>query len=217
MNNISLSSGNFDLERYTSPSKLIVTGRTTLNAINMCSDLILDIEVKENAEFTLNLFDFDDRIKHNIKIKSASNSKVNLNISFIAIKEYDLSIDAIVDGDNINNDVYIRGINESSNVNIVLNGTALKKCKDSVINEYAKVINTSDLATTLIPNLVVDTSLVTANHGISIGSIDDEVLFYIMSKGISRINAIKLIEEGFILSIMSDEIKDRIRNILLGR
>ena len=217
MNNISLSSGSFDLERYNSSSKLEVSGKTTLNALNMCGDLNLDIQVEKNAEFTLNIFDFDERVKNNIKITSKSNAKVKINISFIAIHECDVTIDSSIDGVNIVNDVNIRGINESAVVNITLNGTATKKCKDSIINEYAKVINTSDRANTLIPNLIVNTNEVTANHGVSIGSIDSDALFYLESKGIDKDSAVKMIEEGFIISIMDDDIKDRIRNILLGR
>ena len=65
--------------------------------------------------------------------------------------------------------------------------------------------------------MVVNTNEVIANHGISIGGVNEEELFYLMCKGISKANAIKLIEEGFILSIMDNELKERIKNILLGR
>ena len=217
MNKILLGSGNFDLERYTSPCTLEVKKSTTLNAINMCTDLTLDIHVLDDAEFTLNLFDFDEATKHKIHITTFKNSKVKINVSFIAMNDYNLEINATINGEASSTDVNIRGINESSNVNITLNGTANKKCKDSIINEYAKIINTSDKSNTLIPNLIVNTNEVVANHGVSIGSINDDELFYLMSKGISKSNAIKLIEEGFILSIMDSEVKERIRNVLLGR
>ncbi len=217
MNKILLSSGNFDLERYTSPAKLVVSDDTTLNAINISNNLELDIEVKDNTKLVLNLFNFDDSIEHNIKISSYDNASVVLNVSFIAIKEYKLNIDSQVNGNNSLNDVNIRGINEGADVLITLNGTLADNCIDSTINEYAKVINTSDMSNTLIPNLIVNNNEIVANHGISIGSIDEEELFYLMTKGISKNEAIKLIEEGFILSIMDESLKARIKNILLGR
>lgn len=217
MNKISLSSGSFDLERYSDLSSLEVSGKTTLNAINTCRDLLLNVDVLDGAEFILNIFDFDEAVNHKINITSRSNSKVTINISFIAITDYNIEINANIDGEGTLSDTFIRGINESGNVNITLNGIAMEKCQDAVINEYAKVINTSSKANTLIPNLIVNTNEVTANHGVSIGSIDEEELFYLMSKGITKQNAIKIIEEGFILSIMDSEIRERIRNILLGR
>ena len=75
----------------------------------------------------------------------------------------------------------------------------------------------SEISNVLIPNLVVNTNEVEANHGVSIGGIDEDEMFYLMSKGISKATAKKLIEEGFILSIMPDDIKERIKNILVGR
>lgn len=217
MNKISLSSGYFDLDRYTNPAKLEIAGKTTLNAINMCTDLVLDIHIQEGALFVLNLFDYNEITKHKIRITSEKNSKVEFNISFIAMNDYSLDIETTINGDNILNDVKIRGINETAAINITLNGIAQKNCKESVINEYAKIINTSDKETSLVPNLVVNTNEVIANHGISIGGVNEEELFYLMCKGISKTNAIKLIEEGFILSIMDNELKERIKNILLGR
>ena len=56
-----------------------------------------------------------------------------------------------------------------------------------------------------------------ANHGVSIGHIDERQLFYMMSKGLSKYSAVKMIEEGFLIDIMSDDIKQKIQNILVGR
>ena len=69
----------------------------------------------------------------------------------------------------------------------------------------------------LIPNLIVNTNDVEANHGVSIGSIDEKELFYLMSKGIDRHNAVKIIEEGFLEAIMPEDVKEKIKNILVGR
>lgn len=217
MNKILLSSGNFDLERYTSPCVLEVKGKTTLNAINICTDLTLDVHILDGAEFILNLFDIDETTKHKIHLTAFNNSKVTVNASFIAIDNYDLEIDATINGASSTTDVNIRGINESSDVNIILNGNASAKAKNSIINEYAKIINASDKSNTLVPNLIVNTNEVVANHGVSIGLINDEELFYLMSKGITKASAIKLIEEGFILSIMDGEVREKIKNVLLGR
>ena len=98
-----------------------------------------------------------------------------------------------------------------------MDGTVAGETKDNTLNEYARIINKSEASNVMIPNLVVNTNEVMANHGVSVGSIDEDELFYLATKGINKYTAQKLVEEGFILSIMNDEIKERIKNILLGR
>ena len=46
--------------------------------------------------------------------------------------------------------------------------------------------------------MFIDTKNVVANHAASISTIDDNYLFYLMSKGIEKDDAIKLIMDGFL-------------------
>jgi Fe-S cluster assembly protein SufD len=118
-------------------------------------------------------------------------------------------------GNNITTNVNIRGINEKNGkININMNGYDKKGTKSNVLNEYAKIINKGKQSNIIIPNLLVDTNDVVANHGASIGCINKEELFYLESKGLDKESATKLIENGYILSIMDNKIKDAINEQL---
>ena len=55
-----------------------------------------------------------------------------------------------------------------------------------------------------IPNLEIENENVRCTHGVSIGSIDKEKLFYLMSRGLSKDMSVKLIVEGFFDSILAN-------------
>ena len=69
-----------------------------------------------------------------------------------------------------------------------------------------------------IPSLKIDANDVKASHGATVGQIDEEHMFYLMSRGLSREEAEKLIVEGFfepvIQKIPSEELKEKIRGLI---
>ena len=71
-----------------------------------------------------------------------------------------------------------------------------------------------------IPSLKIDANDVKASHGATVGQIDEEHMFYLMSRGLSRQEAEKLIVEGFfepvIQKIPSEELKEKIRGLVRG-
>ena len=218
MNNIVLTGGINILDKYSDNAHIQVKSDSTLNAININRNLNLDITIENDAKLVLNMFDYVNDLTININVISSDRSKFTLNACFICEGKYELNIDNNLYGSDIENTVNIRGINEKSGtVKILMNGVVAGETKNNIMNEYARIINKSDSANVLIPNLIVNTNEVSANHGVSIGGFRDNELFYLMSKGIDKHTAKKIIEEGFILSIMDETNKETIKNILIGR
>lgn len=56
----------------------------------------------------------------------------------------------------------------------------------------------------LIPSLTINENEVQAGHGATVGRINDEQLFYLMSRGLSRERAVELLVRGFLSSVMVD-------------
>lgn len=217
-NNIILSGGEYDLDKFNASTHLVIKGDTVVNAINLHNNMHLFIELEENASLILNMFDYAVSLEVKVELEARDNSTFTINNAFIAENKYDLRIDTKLYGDDIYGTVNIRGVNETNGtVKVVMNGTVAGETHGNVLNEYAKVLNKSDQANVLIPNLIVNTNDVEANHGVSIGSIRKEELAYLLSKGIKKSTATKIIEEGFIQSVMPDEVKQTIQNILIGR
>jgi Fe-S cluster assembly protein SufD len=48
-----------------------------------------------------------------------------------------------------------------------------------------------------IPSLIVETDSVSASHGGTVGELDEEQIFYMMSRGIPRIEAVRTLVEGY--------------------
>lgn len=217
-NKIILSGGTHDLDKFNDSAQIIIKGKTHVNAINLHNNMNLFFILEKDASLVLNLFDYALDLKTDITIQADDNSSFVVNAAFISEVKYELNIDTKLYGNNINGSLNVRGINELEGiVKVVMNGTVAGETKENVLSEYARIINKSNFSNILIPNLIVNTNEVEANHGVSVGHISEEQVFYLMSKGITRTTAIKMIEEGFILSIMSDDVKQKIQNILVGR
>lgn len=218
MNKLLLNGSTSALDKYIEEAEITVKGNSTLNSININNNFVLDILIEKDSTLTFNMFNYANNLDIVLNITCDDNAKFVFNNSFITNNTYNLKINTNLYGSNIVNDVNIRGLNEENgSVKIVMNGTIAGETKDNVLNEFAKIINKSKNANVLIPNLIVNTNEVEANHGVSIGRINDEELFYLMSKGINKKESEKLIKEGFILSIMVEDNKNLIKNILMGR
>ncbi len=206
------------MDKYIDDARIVIKEDTIINAVNLHNNMNLTIVVEEECNLELNLFDYAVSLEINLDIELHDRSTLTLNGAFISEIRYELNVDAKLYGDNIYACVDIRGVNErEGTVKINMNGTVAGETHGNVLNEYAKVLNKSELSNVLIPNLIVNTNDVEANHGVSIGSIDEKELFYLMSKGIDRHNAVKIIEEGFLEAIMPEDVKEKIKNILVGR
>lgn len=217
-NNIVLSGGEYDLDKYNDSAHLVIKGDTVVNAINLHNNMHLFIKLDKNSSLVFNMFDYAVSLEVKIELEAYDGSTFTINSAFIAENKYDLTIETKLYGDDIYGTVNIRGVNEANGiVKVVMNGTVAGETHGNVLNEYAKVLNKSDQSNVLIPNLIVNTNDVEANHGVSIGSIRKDELSYLMSKGIKKSTAIKIIEEGFIKSGMPDEVQKTIQNILIGR
>ena len=48
-----------------------------------------------------------------------------------------------------------------------------------------------------IPSLIVETDNVSASHGGTVGELDDESVFYMLTRGVSRAQAVRILVEGY--------------------
>ncbi|MEM4312100.1 MAG: SufD family Fe-S cluster assembly protein [Nitrososphaerales archaeon] len=91
------------------------------------------------------------------------------------------------------------------------------KNSDSYLAEHAMLLN-KDCRADAIPGLEIETNEVRATHSASVAQIDEEEIFYLMTRGMSELEAKKIIVHGFFqpalekISIL--EVRKKIRELV---
>jgi Fe-S cluster assembly protein SufD len=67
-----------------------------------------------------------------------------------------------------------------------------------------------------IPSLEIDANDVRASHGATISKIDEEYIFYLMSRGIPRNTAVRMVVEGFFHKVFDRMYNERVREKLFN-
>lgn len=202
-----------------------------------CSNTRLEFIVEEDRN--VKLFEYSDNDKVMIENRYILNSYSNLLLyKFYNNRECSEKIVFDLDGEyakvdyhfsNIcnNTEIYKIVINHNkkntysniSNRSIAIEGK-IDFTIDSVLpkesigcslNQDTKIINLGDNYSTIRPNMYIDLDDVEARHGSVIGKFNDEELFYLMSRGISYRESIKLLVKGYIFSNLKMDMDKRMK------
>jgi len=193
------------------------------------SNVIVNIIVEKNKK--LNLIDYSNsnKLYKNIEIflemgailntsQFILNSKINHNLVKLS-KGSIYNLHSVYCGKNIKNYILNKAIhiNSNSTSNLLINGVGKENSK--IIND-AKVlienIAVNSISSQKMYNLILNPSSqilsepmlevknndVECSHASSISQINDEILFYLESRGISKQDSIKLIIDSFYLQVI---------------
>lgn len=175
----------------------------------------LNIIIKDNAKLILNYFKDINNMITKINIEIGQNSSLILNHSYINKNNYDLNIDIKYKNEQSSAIINIYGINDKGITTLNIDGTLENNNINNILDEKIKVININNGKVICKPNMYIKTSKIIANHQNTISNINEDEQFYLMSKGISKTNANKLITTGFITSIITkEELNNQIKEYL---
>mgnify|MGYP001144955670 CR=1 FL=1 len=135
---------------------------------------------------------------------------VYYNDNFYKINVYHLD-------NNTSSDVFNRIVAKENSSNYFdINSYVDNGIKDCYLNQSTKIVTLGDSDNRVNPNMFISEEDVTAIHSSTIGSINEEDLFYLMSRGISYNDSVKLIIKGMILSNINPDMEnmERILSIL---
>ena len=107
----------------------------------------------------------------------------------------------------INKSVTLKG----SNVNFIVNSNVDEKAIKSVLDQNTRVVTMGDSEAKICPNMYIPIDDVIAKHGSIIGTFKDDQIFYLMSKGISYNDSLKLLIKGYLFSDIVVPLELRIR------
>ncbi len=181
----------------------------------------LDVTVQENASFTIyNIVTSNKNVNFNIKcnLENENASFNNLSViltSGVSYCQSFININHFAPKTSSNTEVYAIA-KDYSKISIDNNAKIKKGCFQSVAHQKAKGLTLNKNAKILaLPNLYIDEYDVIANHAAAIGSLNPEDLFYLMSRGLSKEEASKIIIMGFITPLVEGINDEETKKIIL--
>jgi len=159
-----------------------------------------------------------NRMKIDTIFDGKGSSANNLGIFLGRGKEHiDFTTNMFHNFESTTNDVLVDGILKDSSTSVYRGLIQIPKegqKTNSYLANHILKMGEKTLANS-IPSLKIDANDVKASHGATVGQLNEEHLFYLMARGLSRNEAEKMIIEGFfepiIEKIPSEELREKIR------
>ncbi len=191
---IELKKNNFTLE-CTGKNKIIIKNKEILN---------LNIIMQDNSFLDILIYSKLKRSDNIIHIVQNNNTIVNYKESFISKENTNIKVLNEIKGVNNKTNIIYRLLSRKENIKIDVLAKVFSNSKDNELVEDIKGIMDGGKIT-ILPNMEIDTCYVSANHYVTIGSVNNDELFYLESKGISKNIAKEIIIEGFLKSIFKND------------
>lgn len=219
--------------KYVGNSIAITNINTNLNNSNIKLNIInlLDKDAYNIIEFTntlvdsnliTNFIDIGGKVKlSNILTNlNSSNSTFNLNNLYIGINEDIIDMNYLINLNKpiTNSELVIEGLlNDKSKKSFKGTLDFKEGSSNSVGHENENCILLSDEAKSKsLPMMLCHEESVDGAHGVSTGKIDEDRLFYLMSRGLSKEESIKLILNANINKILSNLDNEELEEELLN-
>ena len=219
---IFLSSGLYDIE-YNDIQQVNYSFEVTNNLdvilleSSFSNDLVVNNKyIIDNSNLIVNKFYNNDSVNENIDIELYNYGKINYKFSNICKNNefYNININhnGIGTVSNINNkSVSLDG----SKLDFVINSIVGKEYTKSILDQNTRIVTLGNSDSKISPNMFIDCDDIEARHGSVIGTFKDDMVFYLMSRGIEYNDAIKLLVKGYLFSkIDYNELKDKVFNII---
>ena len=165
--------------------------------------------IDDNTEVVINKLAVDTSDNITINIRDV-NSKVKYNTSIINYKNnsYTQTIN------HLKSDTKSKIVNHCINVEdkefkFIVDGVIVKNAERVDFKQDNKIINLKDGKSNILPNLIVDSDDIEASHSAYIGTFDENVKFYMMSRGLTSQESDDLLIKAFLLNDMDLEEKER--------
>ena len=175
------------------------------------SKILYVVDQQDNKEYHYSIK--EDTIIYHFSINSSSKVVIDLDREGVSLYyyynhiNYDknvLDIEVNHHKSNTHSELFNHGVNVWDNpLDYIVNGIVPKKSKKCICNQENQIINLRNGKSSIHPNLLIDNYDVESNHSAYIGKWKEEKLFYLMSRGISRKEAYRLLLNAFLFNIDS--------------
>ncbi len=158
----------------------------------------------------------EDTIIYHFSINSSSKVTIDLVTEGVNLYYYynninyddnELNIKVNHKEGNTHSELYNHGVNvNNKKLTYYVNGIVPKSSSKCICNQENQIINMKNGKSTIFPNLLIDNYDVESNHSAYIGKFSMEKIFYLMSRGLAREEAERLLLNGFLINSDSIDI-----------
>ena len=171
-----------------------------------------------NSSIIVNKFYYNDNCNENINIYlNGEKSNIKYNFSCISENNNKFIINIYHKNNSTSSDIFNRTVSKEKSSNVFdINSYVNNGIKNCYINQQTKIITLGDSNNKINPNMYIGEESTTAVHSSVVGRINDDELFYLMSRGIDYKTSLNLIIKGIILSNINADMEymERILKIL---
>ena len=186
------------------------------------SSFLKDIKVNnkyivDNASLCVNKFYNNDNVLENIDIDLFNEGRIDYKFSNICKNNENYVININHNGvatvSNINNKSIAL---DGSKLNFVINSIVSREYEKSVLDQNTRIVTLGESDAKISPNMFIDCDDIEARHGSVIGTFKDDMVFYLMSRGIEYNDAIKLLIKGYLFSNINADssLREKILNVI---
>ena len=173
----------------------------------MSSSVKVSCMVECNSIF--NMFSINSSLSVNIDLLK---DDINYRYAYSTINkdnnDYEININHL--GNNIISNITNHGINtEDNKLLFVINTIVPKNSLNITTNQDSKIIVLKDNNASIKPNLLIDNDDIEANHAAYIGRFKEEELFYLMTRGIKKEDAVDLMIKSFLIGNMEINLEEK--------
>lgn len=189
-----------------------------LSESSFSNDLIVDNKyIVDNGNLIINKFYDNNSVLENIDIELYNNGKINYKFSNICKNKESYNINIKHNGMGTISNISNKSLAiDGGKLDFVINSIVEKEYKKSVLNQNTRIVTIGDCDCKISPNMFIDCDDIEARHGSVIGTFKDDMIFYLMSRGINYNDSVKLLVKGYLFSNLdvNVELRDKIFNVI---
>ena len=184
------------------------------------NDIVTNVNVS-NGNAQVKVIDILNNTSNNNYCLNLLDEDSEIDFSVASIARLDSSKDYKIDSVNFSRNTNVKidcfGISENkSSIKYDITSLIKKGAKHSIVNQSSKILLFDKESKGINnPILEIEENDVKANHGSSIGMIDEETLFYLTSRGIEEKEARNLVSIGRINYLINEVKDEKIKEDLL--
>lgn len=132
---------------------------------------------------------------------NGENAEVEYHYSTVNYDDHKYKIVVNHNSEKTISNIYNHGVNvNDSKLDFDITGYVPNKSDNSECNQKNQILNIRNGKSTILPKLLIDNYDVVSSHSAYIGKFKDEILFYLMSRGISEKVSYDLLIKSFLIN-----------------